>query len=433
MEGSSMTYHVVQKYPGLKVLPFDHPCVVNSIPVYIDKTDRRIKLEDYYPRKVILTKALNKGNLEPCVSMTTLDGNGTSQLRSPSSATGALQPEGANKRRIDAIDISNQFDPEERFNGEDLYHLDVSLVKDLVEDLIPSGEISLIAGQGDTGKTTLYFQLCLSIITGQSHFLGHKLNAKHNSVLVIATEDSKHRIATKIQKQLTKYDQESTSLKNLIVHVTGDDLLIRLSKELKNKEFDLIVLDALGDLLLDDINSQTAVRQFYSNLEKLIREFHTTFLLVHHVGKTQNRSKRANVLGSTAIVDRSRNAILLEKDEKNNTRWISILKSNNISDEKKNKQTYLEFDPETLTYSIAVARTEEHRIESPKRMQESKESSPKPGRKMDLEKLNEARRLRQEGKTEEEIGQILGKNKSTISRWFKKYPTYDLTKDYGDI
>lgn len=433
MEGN---FQMVQKYPELKVLPNDHPCVDKLRPVYIDRLDGRIKLWDWYTVKEPTEQSFDERNQEPYVTYSIPQEDGTSQMGSPSSTEEALPPvaEEIKMAQTGDSDITGQFGPEERFSGEDLYRMNVTEVRDLVEDLIPSGEISVLAGKGDTGKTTLYFQLCLSIVTRKGQFLDRNIHATHNSVLVIATEDSMNRIAGKIQKQLTGQDMEGTSLENLIVHVTGDDLLKRLEVELKNKKFDLVVLDALGDLLLEDINSQTEVRKFYSTLEKLIREFHITILLVHHLGKTQSKDKRTNVLGSTAIVDRARNVLMLEKDNKNGTRWITIIKSNNLSDDKKNKQNYLKFDPETLTYSAAVAEPKKEGIASPKETKkESKETKGKPGRKMDQQKLYEARRLRQEGKTEEEIGKILGKDKSTICRWFRKYPTYDLTKDYGDL
>jgi len=162
------------------------------------------------------------------------------------------------KSQVD--DISKLFGPDERFTGDYLLQLDLKDDENLVEKLIPYGETSLLAGPGDTGKTTFYFQLSTSITTKQQDFIGRKINAKYNSVLIIATEDSKKSIADKLQKQIKKIAPGVIIKNNFVVHVTGDDLFKRLRTELNHKNFDLVVLDALGDLLLDDINSQSVVR-----------------------------------------------------------------------------------------------------------------------------------------------------------------------------
>jgi len=339
----------------------------------------------------------------------------------------------------DEVQLNNQQDqigPKTRFTGEELVNMDTSQNVDVVEDLVPAEEISLIAGPGDSGKSLFYQQICLSIVLGLSEFLGKKINSKHKSALIISTEDNEKRLSTRIRRQLKKLTGNCNGLKNLIIRTTGENIITLLRTELSHKKFDLVVLDALGDILLEDTNSQTAVRKFYNELEMLIREFKCSILFVHHEGKSVNRNRRSNIIGSVAIVDRARNVMMLGKDPKTGIRSLTIEKSNNISDEKKGKAIKLRLDPESLTYSLAgdynvtVEMDSETSLaaEISKKKQSTilnsesvilKSSKNRPGRKRNEVKYNEAVKMYEEGYTQVEISEVLSVNKATVCRWLK--------------
>jgi len=277
METNNATSRIVRKYPYPQVLTSNRPFSNNTGVVYRTKGYKILTLGDHpeFHKLLKLKEKMLKQDapLQPIENKENSIKDPVVLQNIPGTSTDNIET----KTKHGESDPAQLFDSNERFTGDYLLKFDISEDKDLVENLLPYGEVSVLAGPGDTGKTTLYFQLSLAITTNKKDFLSRKINSEYNSVLIIDTEDTKKRIANKIQKQLTKVAPEVVTINNLLVHVTGDNLINRLTIELKHKKFDLIILDALGDLLLDEINSQTPVRQFYKQLEKLIREFNTTF------------------------------------------------------------------------------------------------------------------------------------------------------------
>ena len=68
--------------------------------------------------------------------------------------------------------------------------------------------------------------------------------------------------------------------------------------------------------------------------------------------------------------------------------------------------------------------------ENAKTSYHNKVNKNKPGRKLDHNKILEARKLRAQGMTVEEIGKKLNRDKSTISRWLKRD---DLPYDFSKV
>ena len=330
-----------------------------------------------------------------------------------------------------------QTGPKTRFTLDELLDLDLSLSEDLFEDFIPVGAISMLAGRGGVGKSMFYLQLSLTISHGLKEFLGKKITTRYDSILIIATEDSDKILSIRSNKQFKKLAPGVPRSKKMIVHTTGENLFDTLRFELEQERFDLVVLDALSDILKDDLNSPIATRSFCNELEKLIREFETTFLLIHHENKSQNKNGRDRILGSTAIVDRCRSVLILSKDNKTGMRTLNIEKANNISDEKISKPIKLRFDSETFTFSKAgdydvtkeidaetskaaeLSKKQQFSIETSD-TENSKSSNNKPGRKRDEMKFEAAHRMHSEGIPQVEISKILNVNKATVCRWLKE-------------
>ena len=296
-----------------------------------------------------------------------------------------------------------------------------------------------MAGKGGIGKSLLYEQLCLLICLGIKEFVGKKVESKYNSTLIIATEDNEKRLSGRIKKQLKKIAPDTKSIPGLVVITTGEDLIKTIRTEFENKNYDLVAIDALGDLLRDDSYSASIVRQFYNEFEKIRREFGTTFLIVHHEGKSISRDGRTRILGSVAIVDRARSVFMLSKDNKTGLKTVTIEKSNNISDDKIGKPMYLGFDSDTLTFSVV---TEPKLLKDKKVISESAVASSgdsraksKPGRKRDKELWARTIALFKEGKMQCEIAKVLKVSTATISRLIKKFKEATLydTSRVGEV
>lgn len=455
---TSFLWNVVQKYPGYKVLNQDHPCFCNVTEVYNYKRDGNynglLRNVNFYSngdgRKLDIKPAKepqavsksHKSELKVLITPIVLPEPMPSVLKQTESPC-PIEPDVQDDEKQEVADIETKPQRKQRFNGDELLNLEDEEYCDLLEDFIPFLDLSIMAGKGGVGKTMLYLELSLRIVTGKESFLERRISSRNKSVLIIATEDNERRLQSRIKKQIKRVDPEVKSLKNLIIVTTGLDLVNSIRKELSAKQFDLVVIDALGDVLDGDQNSSVEIRKFFSEFQNLISEFGTTFLFVTHEGKSAGRDRRTNILGSVSIVDRVRSAFTLYNDDKTGLKALSILKSNNIPAEKIGKPTYLELDNETLTFSVVqnpkinvdATKTKRSNITSGAGSR-AKYRQDRPGRKIDNAKWLKCREMVRAGKKQCDIATELEISKGTVSRWVKginrPLPPYD-TSIVGDV
>ncbi|MGA2408432.1 MAG: AAA family ATPase [Bacteroidales bacterium] len=322
---------------------------------------------------------------------------------------------------------------------EELLQMVKEGIRFLVEKLLPDGCISILAGESDLGKSSLYTQLALSIISGMKSFLGFKLNTLHNKVLIVSTEDGKIAITDRIMKQMKNIPVKSEYTKNLYIMTTSVDVLTKVREKLKEISFDLVILDAFADLYDGDINTSNKVRIFLNDFSEMIKEFKCAVLIVHHIGKGREGQggHKNQLLGSVGIEGKARQVLMMSRQK--DLRVLQIIKGNYVSEEDKKKTIYLKFDPETLTFSIILEPTP---IKIIKELNESAVASSgesraknKPGRKRDNELWTRAIALYKEGKKQCEIAKELGVCAATISRWITKYKEATLydTSRVGEV
>ncbi len=217
----------------------------------------------------------------------------------------------------------------------------------LIEDLLPTGVISVCVASSDVGKSMFWRQACACIAMQRDSFIGKKLNIKYGRAAYVSTEDNE-RVFNTQYNAWNLSDEELSLLKNLHVKVE--------TKKFPNKEFfiqakrkpyDLIVVDVLSDVIQDDLNDARKTRDFYNQFKPLINEFGTSILFIHHINKAGDRLgsfSKNHVLGSSAIESASRSLIFITKENgEDSVRKISLLKCNNLSDAKKNKPFKVRF------------------------------------------------------------------------------------------
>jgi RecA-family ATPase len=435
---------VIQKYPVWKALSVDHPCVNNLRPVYIDKFDHNVKINS---RPLLITSILLREEL-----LRKLEPPMVEIQESPIEL-----PITPNLPRLVEKSISNQFvmnlptnnnqkGRKTFFNALEMLHRETTENPALVENLVPKKEITVIAGKGDTGKSLLYLNLSLSIILKQDSFIGFKIFSNYSSVLIISTEDGESVLKDRIQRQALcitgqtiEQLKENDLLKNLYIRVVQENLFDFINETLQKNKVDLLVLDALGDIIEGDENSQKDVRLYYDKLYSVIANHDCAILIVAHENKAAGKkSNRNNVIGSTAIVDRARSVLMLARDQKDSkARILTIVKANYISDELKGKPIKLTLNDETITYmrakdyvvtmeidsenSLAAEISKKLQLKkSPSNSVTLKSRKNKPGRKRDEVKFEAAHRMNEQGFPQVEISKILGVNKATICRWLKE-------------
>jgi len=378
-------YIRIVTYPEYRKIPFDDPLNNNFLPVYIDKFDGPIKYHS----------TPHKRKHEVVIE------NPTKQ-----------------------IDLSK-----DQFTLEELLELDVTEIPFLVDKLIPKESITFIAGSSDVGKSLFYTQLALLLILDKKEFVGFKINSKYKRVILASTEDGAVAISSRIRKQLNGATIETNIRKRMTVLTTSTNLESRIEKLLKEQKSDLVVIDAFADVYGGDINTSNQVRAFLNNFTRLSREYQCAVLIVHHIGKGKEKqgANKSHLLGSVGIEGKARQVIVLSQpDLHSHKRHLSIVKGNYVSLEDKKKTFVFDFDSHTLTYSKSKV-TYKVGEDIPKQ----KQKQIKKGRKLDLELVATARKLRNEGAKLVEIAEVVGKDKSTVSRWLNK-PQYD-TSSVGPV
>lgn len=300
----------------------------------------------------------------------------------------------------------------ERFTLEEILQCNFDKVPFLVEGLIPDECISLIVGESDLGKSTLHTQLSLSIVSGCNTFLGREINAKHQRVLIVSTEEGIRGIGERIEKQCKVIQPDQDAAKRLIVLTSSSDIVNKIKKELRLNPVDLVIVDAFSDVYLGDMNISNKVRAFFNAYADIIREFKCAIVFITHVGKSREGFSlhKNQVLGSVGIVDKARQVIMMSREKYSSTnRQLTIIKANYVSEEEKKKALILKFNAEFRTFEVSEEK-------------EVKNINKTPGDLIYQEFLAEVKRLRDQGLNYNKIGLAVNRHRSSIKRIIEKHP-----------
>jgi RecA-family ATPase len=237
------------------------------------------------------------------------------------------------------------------FNAFELYNKEVVELPKLLDPFLQSVGLASLVGESDSGKSTLLRQLCIDIALKKNEFLGFKLNAKHNKVLYVSTEDNPDSLSFSIKKQIELLypkikPNELKNLNNLEFIFDPNQLLEFLKNRLKTNPVDLIVIDAFTDVFTKEINSNTQVRNFLNTYDKLAKDNNCLILFLHHIGKrTENmEANKNNVIGSQGFEAKMRVVLQLKKrGASSSIRDLWILKSNFLNNSHKKDSFVLNF------------------------------------------------------------------------------------------
>lgn len=212
----------------------------------------------------------------------------------------------------------------------------------LVESWIPDDSITVIAGNGGIGKSSLAMSIVASLSRGENPLiLGESMNKPFNhrkgKIMIFNAEDSMEYVLKK-KLDLLQADTEN------ILFIDVDDKNEQLkdvyynSKLLLNtiKKYHpmLVVFDPLHSFLPPkvDMNNKVLMNNVFKDLKALISKTHTTVILSAHTNKMQNVSGRARLNGTSDIWDSARSVIfcgeIRDMDYLENPIYISHEKSN---------------------------------------------------------------------------------------------------------
>lgn len=246
----------------------------------------------------------------------------------------------------------------------------------LVEDFIPSGQLTALVAPSDVGKSIFCRQLSVSAVLNESIFLGHKMNSEGRQVIYVSTEDMDHDWKEKMLKYpLTPEQRSIVEEKMLLVTNFGGssgDLYKLVADEVKHNPTALVVVDVLTDIYTSDLNSSVEIRKFLKPFKNLAATYNTAVLFVHHVskkGESSGQHGKQNVLGSQGIEASMRSVLELRKESiAQDERVLKITKGNYVSEQIKRKTfrlkltEYLVYEAVTNIDNIATSTTLVERV-----------------------------------------------------------------------
>jgi hypothetical protein len=198
----------------------------------------------------------------------------------------------------------------------------------LVRDLIPAGNVTLLGGDGATGKSLLALQLAAAMSIG-AEWLGmpvkrgralfvtaeDEMDETHRRLKDITREPATFKIADLADLKLFSLDGEDA----VIAAPSGKDgllkpteIMARLKRAIDRHKPEIVVLDTLADLFGGDEIKRVHARQFVGMLKGLCKAFDTTVLLLAHPSMS-GMSSGAGTSGNTAWNNSVRSRLYMER------------------------------------------------------------------------------------------------------------------------
>lgn len=158
-----------------------------------------------------------------------------------------------NRKRITSkFEFSGENANPTSYSAKELYEMGIKEFPTLIDPIFPRTGLTVLAGSSDTGKSTFLRQLAISIVRGDNTFLGWPINAVHNRVIYVSTEDDKYAVSYLLNKTIK--DNDLGKYENLLYVFNLDDPFEDLEAILAENPADCIIIDAFSDLFPGDMN-----------------------------------------------------------------------------------------------------------------------------------------------------------------------------------
>ena len=204
----------------------------------------------------------------------------------------------------------------------------------LVPQYIPKGQISLLAGDGGSGKTSIWNALAAAISTGTKVFFDSVpddfAKTEPRNVLYFSSEDSTEFI---LKRRLRL---AGANEKNIFFVSLQDEAFNEIKfnnpiveEFIKEANPALVIFDPIQSFIPQDVQmgQRNAMRNCLNPLIGLGEKYGCTFLIILHTDKRQGTYGRNRVADSADIWDIAR-SVLIAGTAKDNTRYLSHEKSN---------------------------------------------------------------------------------------------------------
>lgn len=172
----------------------------------------------------------------------------------------------------------------------------------IVPGLIPDRNVTLLAGDGGTGKSLLALQLAVAVALGNVKWIGQSVTG--GRALYLSAEDETDEVHRRLFDINADYNCHFADLKNLeIVPLAGQDAVLaapavrteiiqatplwqQLIQLIKTHRPKLVILDTLADLFAGNESSRPQARQFISLLRGVALKYDVAFVVLSHPSLT---------------------------------------------------------------------------------------------------------------------------------------------------
>lgn len=332
----------------------------------------------------------------------------------------SLSPKDTLTHINDLIQLSSKHSDE--ITGEDLLLSEIKEIPCLVEPMFQQAGLACLAGSSDTGKSSVLRQLAISIVTGQTDFLGFKINSRYREVIYVSTEDLQRETAYLLSRQSRTY--QPNQLKGLRFVFDTNNLLEKLESMLMRKRSDMIIIDCFADAYGSDLKDTQKIRTFLHRFQELAQKYDCLILFLHHTGKrTENfEPSKNNLLSGQGFEAKMRIVIELRIDPMNpNHRHWCIVKGNYLPARFKKESHILEFNEDTFTFTNTGERMPFELLVK------------QPDADASRGKYEQAKELKSQGQTYEQIAKTIGYNsKGSVTKLFDKAKKNGWDKEDSD-
>lgn len=207
----------------------------------------------------------------------------------------------------------------------------------LIPGYMPKCQITIIAGDGGSGKTSIVCDIAAAITTGTQSILTRDIipadfgKTDPGNVLFLSGEDDFSMI---LIRRLRNAGADLDRIYTVPIGETGfDDIKLgsgTLESIIKKSNAQLVILDPLQQFLPFnvDMSRRNEMRQCLSSLIGYGKKYKATFLIVCHSNKQSNNSGRKRIADSADIWDISRSVLIAGETGEGSTKYLSHEKSN---------------------------------------------------------------------------------------------------------
>jgi putative DNA primase/helicase len=212
---------------------------------------------------------------------------------------------------------------------------EIERIEWLVPDFVPKGKLTLVAGAGETGKTSLVLSLAAIASMGGTWPDGAPCETA-GSVLIFSTEDD---APTTIFPRLIAMGANPKNIAVVAYNTSANkakrrfdpaiDMPVLERHAIARGNVSLIVIDPITSAVTGDMNKTNEVRRGLQSVVETAAKVNCAVIGITHFTKnSEGRNPADRVIGSQAFAAYARMVLVAARDEQSSKRVLTRAKSN---------------------------------------------------------------------------------------------------------